>query len=136
MAGIVLTYVLAAAACTAALAIARLVLGGADENFALSTALSFLFFFVAGGLAWRIGALFARESLIARSFVAWGGVALVLLVWDLAPRMANRPLGEAADVLIINLPVFVGGWLGSALVWGAVFRLRRSENVQTTDVAA
>jgi len=75
-----LTYALAAAACTAALAAARLAMGGAGESFALSTALSFAFFFAVGGLAWRLVGALVKGSVIIRSLAVWGVVALAVAV--------------------------------------------------------
>jgi hypothetical protein len=131
-----LTYALAAAACTAALAAARLAMGGAGESFALSTVLSFAFLFVVGGLAWRFGGALVKGSVLVRSLAIWGGVALAVAVIDLAPRMAGRSLGDAGDVLMINLPVIFAAWLAVAFIWGGVFKLRAPDPVQTTEIAS
>ena len=118
-----LTYGLAALACTAIVLIARLVLGGAGEAIVVSTLLSFAFFLIVGSAAWALMSIFMRNSDLPRSFAAWGVVGLLIAMWDIGPRIPGRSFNQIGDILVADLPIFIGLWIVVSSVWGAVFQL-------------
>ncbi|MEE2567558.1 hypothetical protein [Hyphobacterium marinum] len=150
-----LTYGLAILVCAVAVTLLRVAMGGlslsGDANGITVVAFSFLlaagFFAIFGSASWWLGGrilsglghTFSGSGILAKSVIIWLVVAMGLMAWDIAPAMMDilagggLPMGRMGNLLLANLPVFLGAGVLTGLVWGAVFWLREPNTDHTPE---